>query len=238
MNWEIKIDLKLTGLHLNVDMKSSSPFAALIGPNGAGKTTVLRCVAGILRPDSGKISIGERVLFDSDSGINLPPEHRKIGFLPQGFALFPHLSAVDNVAFGLLDTASKENARKDALSLLEDMGCADLSDRKPSSLSGGEAQKVALARALIRKPDLLLLDEPLSAMDVSARRKLRVELFKNLKKTRCPALIVSHDLKDIEKETWIHVIENGKLAQFGTKDELKTNPATEFVSDYLRFFNK
>ncbi len=233
MNWEIKIDLKLTGLHLNVDMKSSSPFAALIGPNGAGKTTVLRCVAGILRPDSGKIRIGERVLFDSDSGINLPPEHRKIGFLPQGFALFPHLSALENVAFGLLNSLSKEEAKSEALSLLKEMNCSHLSDRKPNSLSGGEAQKVALARALIRKPEFLLLDEPLSSMDVSARRKLRVELFKNLKKTQCPALIVSHDLKDIENDTWIHVIENGRLVQSGTMDALKSNPATEFVSDYV-----
>ncbi|MEO0324423.1 MAG: ATP-binding cassette domain-containing protein [Myxococcota bacterium] len=169
--WSARVEMALGALGLDVDLDAGPGVTALVGPNGAGKTTLLRTIAGAYAPRRGRIALGaDDVLFDSERGIDRPPEARAVGYVPQGYGLFPHLSAADNVAFGL------SGDRAEAERWLARVGAAALAPRLPAALSGGEQQRVALARALARRPKLLLLDEPLAALDAGARRILRREL--------------------------------------------------------------
>ena len=160
---------------------------ALVGPSGAGKTTVLRFVAGLARPDTGRILLGDEVWFDTSRGVNRPPEQRPVGYVFQDYALFPHLRVRANVAFG---------GNGPADDLLERFGIAHLSRARPRELSGGERQRVGLARALARDPDVLLLDEPLSALDAHTRSSVRLELREVLRDFALPTLLVTHDFED------------------------------------------
>ena len=194
---------------------------ALVGPSGAGKTTVLRAVAGLRTPDSGRIALGERAWFDSQAGVDLPPEARSVGLVFQEYALFPHMTVRANVAFG-------GTARVDEL--LERFGIAHLAPEKPTHLSGGERQRVALARALARDPAVLLLDEPLSALDAHTRGVVRGELQALLDELTLPTLLVTHDFRDAAAlADRIGVIVGGTLRQLGTAEELVNHPADAFV---------
>lgn len=215
------------------------------GPNGAGKTTLLRAICGACRPVSGVVRIGSRTLFDSARGIDRPPEERRVGYLPQGGGLFPHLTAADNVAFGLarrrarrddgFKRATKAERRRQALALMEEMGCAHLAKRMPDSLSGGERQRVALARALLPDPEIVLLDEPLSAMDTPARRAYGDYLAAHLSKRTRPAIVVTHDARDVRAlgSPVVYVLEEGRVVQHGRPDELASAPATAFVAGFF-----
>jgi len=161
----------------------------LRGPNGAGKSTLLRAILGLESLARGHIVLAQRTIVDTQRGVDLPPEDRNIGWVPQGAALFPHLTALGNVAFG----ASLEDAR----AMLDRVGASHLVDRSARVLSGGERQRIALARALVRRPALLLLDEPLSALDSSARAELRALLAMMLPELAIPCLVVTHDAADI-----------------------------------------
>ena len=192
-----------------------------MGPSGAGKTTVLRAIAGLRTPDRGRIALGERAWFDSGARIDLPPEQRSVGLVFQEYALFPHLTVRANVAFG-------GAARVD--DLLERFHIAHLARAKPATLSGGERQRVALARALSRDPHVLLLDEPLSALDAHTRGIVRDELQDLLGELALPTLLVTHDFSDAAAlADRIGVVIAGRLRQLGTARELIDHPADVFV---------
>ena len=236
-SWHARVRMRLGTLELDVSVDGGHEPVALIGPNGSGKTTLLRTIAGAHRPDVGTVQLGEEVVFDAERGIDVPPEERHVGYVPQGYGLFPHLSVLDNVAFGLMGRPprpSREERRAAALRLLERMGCAPLADRRPATLSGGEQQRVALARALTVEPRILLLDEPLAALDARARRNIRSYLVEHLAERRGPALVVSHDARDV-RALGAHVlaIEEGRIVQRGSAEELAAVPATEFVAAFF-----
>lgn len=202
---------------LEVALEASGPVV-IVGPNGAGKSTLLRLLAGGLRPRDGRIVVRGRPWVDTARGVHLPPEHRRVGYLPQGSALFPHLSAVDNVAYGM----PKAAGRAAAAARLEALGAGHVADRPPRALSGGEQQRVALARALAREPDLLLLDEPTAAIDVGARRAIRAMLGDVMRRPGRCAVAVTHDLRDVLAwEPLLVLLEAGRVVATGTLDALR-----------------
>jgi molybdate transport system ATP-binding protein len=164
----------------------------LFGPSGAGKTTVLRCIAGLEQPDAGRVLCGDQVWYDGARAFSLVPQRRRLGYLPQDYAVFPHLTVKGNVEYGLRDgdRAAREKTVRDLLDRFELSG---LEDRYPRALSGGQLQRVALARALASQPRLLLLDEPLSALDVPTRVRMRAGLRHILACVQVPAIVVTHD---------------------------------------------
>jgi molybdate transport system ATP-binding protein len=199
---------------------------ALVGPSGAGKTTVLRVVSGLLRPQRGIVSLGEDVWLDTRSGTDLPPERRRVGYLFQEYALFPHLDVLANVRFG-----TRRNASVDAL--LERFRISHLTRARMQELSGGERQRVALARALALDPGVLLLDEPLSALDAHTKATVRTELHELLRDLALPTILVTHDFEDAAAlADNVGVIVDGEILQTGTAAELVANPADSFVASF------
>jgi ABC-type sulfate/molybdate transport systems ATPase subunit len=235
VSWQVAVRMHLGALELDVDLRGGDETVALIGPNGSGKTTLLRTIAGAFRPEAGVIRVGDESLFDASGGIDLPPERRGVGYVPQGYGLFPHLSALDNVAFSWVARgASRAERRRAALRLMDRMGCAHLADRSPAKLSGGEQQRVALARALTAEPRMLLLDEPLAALDAPSRRAIRAYLAEHLAERRGPALVVSHDARDVHAlQAFVYVIDRGRVVQSGAAEALASAPATEFVAAFF-----
>jgi ABC-type sulfate/molybdate transport systems ATPase subunit len=237
VSWQLRVRAALGSLTLDVEIEGAARPLVLAGPNGAGKTTLLRIIAGARRPSAGLIRVGDRTLFDSSAGIDLPPEERRVGYVPQGYALFPHLDVADNVAFGLLarKPVPDRGARRSAAeSMLGQMDCPELAGRMPGSLSGGERQRVALARALMTAPDMLLLDEPLAALDAIARRQLRGFLARRIADLGRPTIVVTHDVRDARAlGAEVVFLESGRVVQAGAPEHVVTAPATEFVSEFL-----
>lgn len=185
---------------LDIRLRSDAPFVALYGPSGAGKSLTLAAVAGLLTPDDGRIALDGRVLFDSAAGIDLPARSRGVGYVPQDYALFPHLSVRQNVAFGLTSWRQRRPdvaAAARVQALLESFGLSPLADSRPAALSGGQRQRVALARALACEPRALLLDEPFAALHPMLRRELRDELREVRRRWAIPALMITHDVEDV-----------------------------------------
>jgi molybdate transport system ATP-binding protein len=205
---------------------------ALLGPNGAGKSTLLRAVAGLLRLDTGRLTLGDRVLDDPATGGFVEPRARRIGVVFQDHRLFPHLSALDNVAFGARSLgAERRAARRGAADWLERLGIGDLAGRRPRALSGGQAQRVALARALACDPVALLLDEPLAALDVQTRADVQGELRRHLADFAGPTLFVTHDaIEALLLADRIVVLEQGRVAQEGSPAEITRRPLTPYVA--------
>jgi molybdopterin-binding protein len=218
---DVTVPLRSFDLRLTLGVESS---LALVGPSGAGKSTVLRAVAGLLRPREGRIVSGAHVWFDGGRGVFLPPERRRVGLVFQDYALFPHLTARQNVEFA---------GRHRADEYLERFGIAHLSKERPGALSGGERQRVALARALARDPAVLLLDEPLSALDAHTKAGVRAELHELLAGLGIPVLLVTHDFEDAAALTErVSVIVDGVLRQSGTPADLVARPADAFVASF------
>jgi molybdate transport system ATP-binding protein len=207
----------------------------LVGESGAGKTTLLRLVAGLTAPDRGAISLGGEVLADAETRRWLPPERRRVGYVPQDYALFPHLSVESNVGFGLgvrPMPAGERRARVDAM--IERLELGALRARRPHELSGGQRQRVALARALVLEPQALLLDEPLAALDVDTRRRTRAELTGLLPKLGCITLYVTHQPAEaLLFGQRIAVLEAGRVTQVGNRDELLHRPRTRHIAEFL-----
>ena len=198
---------------------------ALVGPSGAGKTSVLRVVAGLVRPPEGRVTLGGEAWLDTERGIFLPPERRRAGLVFQEYALFPHLTVRANVAYGA------RGRPVDAL--LERFRIAHLAHAHPRDLSGGERQRVALARALARDPQVLLLDEPLSALDAHTKTEVRGELAELLRELELPALLVTHDYEDAAAlADEVGVLVEGQLRQLGSPTELVARPRDGFVASF------
>jgi molybdate transport system ATP-binding protein len=218
----LDITIALRTLRVDLALEVGRETVALVGASGAGKTTVLRAVAGLVRPDRGLIALDEEVWLDAEGGIDLPPEARSVGYVFQDYALFPHLSVRKNVAFGGAERVDE---------LLERFGIRQLAQARPVDISGGERQRVALARALARGPAVLLLDEPLSALDAHTRKAVRAELQELLREVRLPTLLVTHDFEDAAAlADRIGVVLDGELLQVGTATELVLEPADPFVA--------
>jgi molybdate transport system ATP-binding protein len=232
MSWRVAIQGQIGALTLDVAIQGTTAPVALVGPNGCGKTTLLRMIAGAHCPTSGVIQVGGRTLFDSAAGQSLPIEQRRVGYVPQGYGLFPHLRAVDNVAFGL--TGSRASRQQRARVALDSVQAGPLSARWPRELSGGEQQRVALARALTIDPAILLLDEPLSALDVAARRSVRAFLVAHLAAQNRPSLVVTHDVRDVVAlDARVCVMDAGRVVQDGSVAELRADPVNDFVAEFV-----
>jgi len=209
---------------------AAAPLTVLFGPSGAGKSTVLRCIAGLERPDDGTIGLGEERWSDAASGRFLPPRARRVGLVAQEGALFPHLTAAENVAYGLFALPAAGRHSRVA-ELAAATGIAPLLGRKPHQLSGGERQRVALARALAPQPRILLLDEPFSALDAGAREQLRHGLRRMLSVAGVPAILVTHDRAEaLALGDRIAVLADGRLRQVGPPEEVFGAPADERVA--------
>jgi molybdate transport system ATP-binding protein len=221
---------RLGTLELDVALEvEAGECLAVAGPSGAGKTSVLRATAGLLRPQRGVVEAGGETWLDTERDIDLPPERRRCGYLFQEHALFPHLSAWQNVAYPLRGSDRRERA----LGLLDRFGMSELADARPRTLSGGERQRVALARALARRPDVLLLDEPLAALDARTRAGAARELGAVLREVEVPALLVTHDFAEAAQlGDRVGVIDGGHVVQEGTPSELAAAPRSAFVADF------
>ncbi len=209
---------------------AEAPVTVLFGPSGSGKTTVLRCLAGLDRPDAGAIRFGEETWFDASRGTFVPPQRRAAGFLAQDHALFPHLTVERNVAYGLgaLGAAARAERVREVSRLLR---IEDLGGRRPAQLSGGQRQRVALARALAPRPRLLLLDEPLSALDLPTRDDLRRELRHVLQRAGAPSIVVTHDrVEALALGDRIAVLAEGRVRQMGPVPEVFSAPADVVVA--------
>jgi molybdate transport system ATP-binding protein len=207
----------------------------VVGESGSGKSTLLRLIAGLIEPDSGRITLRDRVLVDVEARRFVPPESRPIGYVPQDYALFPHLNVRDNVAFGPRAIGMpRAAARARADATLERFGLVDLAARKPLQLSGGQQQRVALARALALDPEILLLDEPLAALDPVTRRSVRSELRRTLSEIHCATVFVTHHpMEALAFGERIAVMEDGRIAQCGPRHEFVRRPASAYVAEFL-----
>ncbi len=215
---------------LEVSFSVEGEALGLLGSSGAGKSMVLRCIAGIETPTSGTIVLNDRVLYDSCKGINLPSRDRRVGFLFQNYALFPHLTVAQNVAYGLKGLSNNAIARRVAAQL-EQVKLVGLGDRYPHQLSGGQQQRVALARALATDPDLLLLDEPFSALDTHLRSELEKQLIKTLSSYKGITLFVSHNLEEAYRICQkLLVLSHGKVVANGPKQAIFDRPGTLTVA--------
>jgi molybdate transport system ATP-binding protein len=226
-------DFTVQRAHFELALELTIPAGrtvALLGPNGAGKSTSLRALAGLARPASGSIRL-DGVIFDS-ADYHLEPEHRRVGFVFQDYLLFPHLTVVENVAFGLRATGvAKAEARNRAARWLERVGLSEFLQARPGQLSGGQAQRVALARSLVGEPRMLLLDEPLAALDASTRAGMRTELASHLREYGGCAVVVTHDALDaLALGDELVVLENGTVVQRGTPAQVAQLPATDYVA--------
>jgi molybdate transport system ATP-binding protein len=219
----LDLSLPLRAFDLELALEAGPETVALVGPSGAGKTSVLRAIAGLARPARGTVACSGDVWFDSDAAIDRRPEERSVGFVFQEYALFPHLSVEQNVAFG--------GGGPDGL--LRRLRIEHLARAKPAELSGGERQRVALARALARQPQVLLLDEPMAALDPHTRGKVRAELHDLLRELALPTILVTHDFEDAAAlADRVGVLVAGRLRQLGAPAELLGSPADPFVAEF------
>jgi len=226
----VDIQKRLPSYSLDVSFTVEGETLGILGSSGAGKSMVLRCIAGIETPTSGTIVLNDRLLYDSRKGINLPSRDRNVGFLFQNYALFPHLTVAQNVAYGLKGLSTNAIARRVAAQL-EQVKLVGLDDRYPHQLSGGQQQRVALARALATDPDVLLLDEPFSALDTHLRNELEKQLIKTLAHYQGIALFVSHNLEEAYRVCQkLLVLSNGKVVANGQKQAIFDRPGTLTVA--------
>jgi molybdenum ABC transporter ATP-binding protein len=218
---QVAVPLRSFELELTLDVDRT---VALVGPSGAGKSTLLRAIAGLVRPRAGRIIVDGEVWFDAERRIDLPPDRRRVGLVFQDYALFPHLTVRENIEFARKHPADE---------YLDRLGIRALERVRPGELSGGERQRVALARALARDPRVLLLDEPISALDAHTKAAVRAEVHELLAGLELPTVLVSHDFEDAAAlAERVSVIVDGRLRQSGTPSDLVARPADAFVASF------
>ena len=236
MSLDARIVRQLGSLQLDLELTTKSgEVVAVLGPNASGKSTTFRCLAGLLPIDDGRIELDGECLDDPSAGVFVPPEHRPVAVVFQQYLLFPNLSALENVAFGLRARGvGKADARRRAAAWLERVGLADHAGHNPQALSGGQAQRVALARALATQPRLLLLDEPLAALDVGTRAEVRRDLRHHLETFEGIRLLVTHDPTDAHAlADRVVIIEGGRVVQSGTLAEVAAEPRSRYIADLV-----
>ncbi len=223
----VSVKKDLRDFFLDVDFHSEAEITALFAPSGSGKSLTLQTIAGLVNPDRGRIEVDGKVFFDSEGGIDLPPQMRRVGYLFQDYALFPHMKVMENIRYGSKNDGLIEK-------LVEILEIGSILDRYPSEISGGEKQRVALARAFAMEPRILLLDEPFSAL----HRSLKLSLYTELKELRSlfgiPVVLVSHDIEEVfELADFLVVMENGEVVQCGRPFEVFMNPRTVRIAKLL-----
>jgi molybdate transport system ATP-binding protein len=217
---------------LDVSLQSETGPLVIIGPSGAGKTLILRSIAGIVRPERGRIAVNGRTLFDSEVRLNLAAQDRHVGYVPQEYALFPHLTVAGNIGYGLRGSSAEKRAT--VAETLELVGLVDQRNLRPRSLSGGQRQRVALARALAVRPEVLLLDEPFSALDVPTRELLLEDVRHLIAKTATPTIIVTHDRNEaLHLANSVAVLIAGTIRQVGPPTTVFGYPASEEVASFV-----
>lgn len=236
MSLDATIDVRIGSLRLDLALQvPGGSVTAIVGPNGAGKTTLLRSLSGLIAPDHARVILDTVTLDDTGANIHVPTERRGVGMVFQDQQLFPDMSVLENVAFGpRAQGVARAEARRSAASWLDRVGLVGLGGHRPRELSGGQAQRVALARALAISPALVLLDEPLSALDAGNRAGLRPELREHLCALDVPTVLVTHDIMDarvIADE--VVVLEAGRITQRGSLEELAATPVSPYVRELV-----
>jgi len=230
MALDVQLEKKLPHFELNIAFSAAEAPLSILGPSGAGKTMLLRCIAGLERADRGRISLGERVLLDSERGIRVPARQRRVGMVFQNYALFPHRTVAENIAFGMRGLSSEKRAGR-VSELIERTHLKELANRYPRALSGGEQQRAALARALAIDPEALLLDEPLSALDTHLRSQVEKQLQEIFSFYRRPALLVTHNIEEAYRlGDRLLVLSRGRMAACGPKEDVFRHPPTREVA--------
>ena len=230
MALDVHVEKALAEFTLDVTLRMSQGPLAVLGASGAGKTVLLRCIAGLEKPDRGRVMLNDRILFDSEKRIALPTRERRVGMLFQNYALFPHRTVRENLAFGIAREALAVREKKVA-ALIDRLHLGGLEARYPRKLSGGEQQRVALARALAPEPEALLLDEPLAALDTHLRSRVELELQNTFAEYRRPTLLVTHNMEEAYRlGEQLLVLARGKVAAFGSKEEIFRRPPTAEVA--------
>lgn len=223
MSLLIDIEKRLGSFHLQVQLQAQDEVTALSGASGCGKSMTLKCIAGIVTPDRGRIVLNDRVLFDSAAHIDLPPQRRRMGYLFQNYALFPNMTVRENIAFAF----GKEKEKDFLEELLERFYLTEVAELYPSVLSGGQQQRTAMARMLAAKPDVILLDEPFSALDSFLRQEMEREVQQVLQSFGGVSILVSHNKEEIFRLTQkCMVMERGKIAEIGDTKEIFAHPKT------------
>lgn len=218
---------------LNLEFATGA-FTTLLGPSGCGKTTLLRMIAGLETPDAGEIRFDGKLVWSAHQGVDLPPEDRGIGFVFQDFALWPHLSVFENVAFPLRARGDLEHLRARVAEALSLVGLADFAERRVSDLSGGQQQRVGFARAIVPRPKIILFDEPLSALDAVLRESMRFEITTITRRLGMTSIFVTHDqMEAMSMSDRIVVMRKGAVEQTGTPEEIYQHPATRFTADFV-----
>ncbi len=224
MTLYVDIEKRLGKFHLKVKLEAQNNVVALLGASGCGKSMTLKCIAGIERPDRGRIVLDGVTFFDSDQGINLPPQKRRVGYLFQQYALFPNMTVEQNIDCGVRDRSQKDEKVRE---MLEIMGLKGMEKKRPHQLSGGQQQRVALARILVNEPEVLLLDEPFSALDTHLRFHLERQVQEILQSFRKPVLLVSHNRDEAFRlADDIAIMAEGQIEDFGEKRALFRAPRT------------
>lgn len=226
MSLSVNIEKRLGEFQLRVEFETSGGLLGLLGASGSGKSVTLRCVAGLMTPDRGRIVLNGRVLYDSEAGVDLPPQKRKVGYLFQRCALIPHRTVLQNVELGLRSLPRRER-RAAALSWLERFRLTDLADALPATLSGGEGQRVALARTLAAEPEALLLDEPFSALDDYLKWQLELELARTLEDYGGDAILVTHSRDEVCRlAKTVCILDRGRSEPVRSTAEMMTAPGS------------
>lgn len=238
---QLRLRGRMARSELSVDLDLGTETLIVIGPNGAGKSTLLKMLLGLHRVERGRVVAQGEVLVDTDAGLELPPEWRRLGYVPQDYGLFPHLTVRGNLEFaassarwlmpaGRSSTPPAQRVER----LLQELGLQGLADRLPRQLSGGEKQRTALARALAIEPRALLLDEPMSALDISSRREVRQFLIDTLRRLALPTLLVTHDPEEARAFVGrVAVMEAGRVSACGRWSELAAQPLSPFLREFL-----
>ena len=219
--------------HLNMTIESKK-FTTFLGPSGCGKTTILRMIAGLETPDEGEIWFDDTCVYSEKKNVNLPPEKRNLGFVLQDFALWPHMTVFENVAFPLRARKRNDNIKETVMNALKIVKLENLAERYPSQMSGGQQQRVAFARAIAGNVDCILFDEPLSALDAILREEMRGEIKKISQELGITSIFVTHDqIEAMSLSDGVFVLNQGKIEQYGTPQEIYNHPDSKFVAGFI-----